>query len=80
MPSNETTSLICVVHVQMLGVAKGCLESVLPYIHDRMAFGQPIADFQVQEYMYPCVIHSRHSAVWLYHVLGYAAPEGPAGY
>ena len=36
-----------VVHMQMLGVAKGCLESVLPYIHDRMAFGQPIADFQV---------------------------------
>ena len=32
---------------QMLGLAKGCLESVLPYIHDRTAFGQPVADFQV---------------------------------
>jgi short/branched chain acyl-CoA dehydrogenase len=35
---------------QMLGVAKGCLESVLPYVHDRMAFGQPIADFQAMQH------------------------------
>lgn len=35
---------------QMIGVAKGCLESVLPYIRDRMAFGQPIADFQAMQH------------------------------
>jgi short/branched chain acyl-CoA dehydrogenase len=35
---------------QMLGLAKGCLESVLPYIHDRQAFGQPVADFQAMQH------------------------------
>ena len=40
----------------MLGLAKGCLESVLPYIHDRQAFGQPVADFQVYTCYY--VIYS----------------------
>jgi short/branched chain acyl-CoA dehydrogenase len=34
----------------MLGLAKGCLESVLPYIHDRQAFGQPVADFQAMQH------------------------------
>ena len=41
---------IIITPLQMIGVAKGCLESVLPYIHERMAFGQPIADFQVYIY------------------------------
>ena len=38
---------VCSVNVQMIGVAKGALDSVIPYLHERMAFGQPIADFQV---------------------------------
>ena len=36
----------------MIGLAKGALESVLPYLHDRVAFGQPVADFQV-----PLLLH-----------------------
>lgn len=35
---------------QMVGLAKGCLESVLPYVHERVAFGQPIADFQAMQH------------------------------
>jgi short/branched chain acyl-CoA dehydrogenase len=31
----------------MLGLAEGCFERTLPYLHQRKQFGQPIATFQV---------------------------------
>eukprot|EP00731_Ephydatia_muelleri_P020430 Em0013g157a len=31
---------------QMLGLAKGALDTTIPYIHERKAFGKKIADFQ----------------------------------
>lgn len=36
---------------QMIGLAKGALETVIPYIHEREAFGQKIADFQAMQHM-----------------------------
>ena len=39
--------------LQMVGLAKGALESVIPYLHEREAFSQKIADFQVSIH---CVI------------------------
>ena len=35
----------------MIGLAKGALETVIPYIHEREAFGQKIADFQAMQHM-----------------------------
>ena len=34
----------------MVGLAKGALESVIPYLHEREAFGQKIADFQTMQH------------------------------
>lgn len=34
-------------HVQMVGLSKGALDSAVAYIHEREAFSQKIADFQV---------------------------------
>lgn len=36
---------------QMIGVAKGALESATSYIHEREAFGQKIADFQAMQHL-----------------------------
>lgn len=36
--------------LQMVGLAKGALESVIPYLHEREAFSQKIADFQVSKH------------------------------
>ena len=48
----------------MVGVAKGALESVIPYIHEREAFGQPIANFQVcvcmHTYKHVCIYTCMH--------------------
>jgi len=30
-----------------LGIMQGCLDVVIPYIHDRKQFGQPIGEFQL---------------------------------
>ena len=30
-----------------LGIMQGCLDAVIPYIHDRKQFGQPIGEFQL---------------------------------
>ncbi len=38
------------VHTQMIGLAKGALEAITPYIHEREAFGQKIADFQAMQH------------------------------
>ena len=46
----------------MLGLAKGCMESVLPYIHDRQAFGQPVADFQVRVLVHVVAVIDRGKA------------------
>lgn len=35
----------------MIGLAKGALEAVIPYIHERKAFGSKIADFQAMQHM-----------------------------
>ena len=35
----------------MLGLAKGALKAVIPYIHEREAFGRKIADFQAMQHM-----------------------------
>ena len=35
----------------MLGVAKGALENTIPYLYEREAFGQKIADFQAMQHM-----------------------------
>ena len=32
---------------QMLGIAEGVLGHTIPYLQERKAFGQPVADFQV---------------------------------
>ena len=32
---------------QMLGIAEGVLGHTVPYLQERKAFGQPVADFQV---------------------------------
>ena len=39
------------IYIQMIGLAKGALESVIPYIHEREAFNQKIADFQAMQHM-----------------------------
>ncbi|XP_064382930.1 short/branched chain specific acyl-CoA dehydrogenase, mitochondrial-like [Halichondria panicea] len=36
---------------QMIGLAKGALNAVIPYLHEREAFGQKIADFQAMQHM-----------------------------
>ena len=63
---------------QMLGVAKGALDSVLPYIlEERKAFGQPVGDFQVLS-----VIgrgggrDGKVRAAYLVSLSGNATPEG----
>ena len=38
-------------NLQMVGVAKGALDSVIPYLHEREAFGRKIADFQAMQHM-----------------------------
>ncbi len=35
----------------MIGLAKGALNAVIPYLHEREAFGQKIADFQAMQHM-----------------------------
>lgn len=35
---------------QMLGLADGAFQSILPYIHERKQFGQPIANFQGMQF------------------------------
>ena len=35
----------------MVGLAKGALETVIPYLHEREAFGRKIADFQAMQHM-----------------------------
>jgi short-chain 2-methylacyl-CoA dehydrogenase len=37
---------------QQLGIAKGCLDVVLPYINDRVQFGKPLMDFQSVQHQY----------------------------
>jgi len=32
----------------MLGLAEGCLNATVPYLHERKQFGQKIWDFQVR--------------------------------
>lgn len=35
----------------MVGLAKGALDAAIPYLHEREAFGQKIADFQAMQHM-----------------------------
>lgn len=35
----------------MIGLAKGALDCVIPYLHEREAFGRKIADFQAMQHM-----------------------------
>ncbi len=35
----------------MIGLAKGALDAIIPYIHEREAFGQKIADFQAMQHL-----------------------------
>ena len=37
--------------LQMVGLAKGALDSAIPYLHEREAFGRKIADFQAMQHM-----------------------------
>jgi isovaleryl-CoA dehydrogenase len=32
-----------------LGIMQGCLETVIPYVHERKQFGQPIGEFQLMQ-------------------------------
>ena len=60
----------------MLGLAEGCLNATVPYLHERKQFGQKIWDFQVrmasshnvyQSYFITKSSRSglsRHSEVW----------------
>jgi len=34
-----------------LGIMAACLDVVLPYVHERMQFGQPISNFQAVQFM-----------------------------
>ena len=58
----------------MVGLAKGALESVIPYLHEREAFSQKIADFQVSKHtsFQPSKsLYHRH-----FHLCEYKAPSG----
>jgi len=37
---------------QMVGLAQGAFNAVMPYLHERKQFGQPIADFQGMRFQY----------------------------
>ena len=43
----------------MLGLAEGCLNATVPYLHERKQFGQKIWDFQVR-------IASSHVSQYVY--------------
>ena len=32
-----------------LGIMQACMDVVLPYVHDRKQFGQPIGEFQIMQ-------------------------------
>lgn len=40
---------------QQVGIAKGCLDIVMPYLQERQQFGQPIGDFQGMQHQYATV-------------------------
>ncbi|KAL7557992.1 hypothetical protein ACA910_000039 [Epithemia clementina (nom. ined.)] len=37
---------------QQIGIAKGCMDVVMPYLQERKQFGQPIGDFQGMQHQY----------------------------
>jgi short-chain 2-methylacyl-CoA dehydrogenase len=40
---------------QQVGIAKGCLDIVMPYLQERQQFGRPIGDFQGMQHQYATV-------------------------
>lgn len=52
---------------QQVGIAKGCFDVVMPYLHERKQFGQAIGDFQAMEHQYANLATEIHAAeVMLY--------------
>jgi short-chain 2-methylacyl-CoA dehydrogenase len=47
---------------QQVGIAKGCLDIVLPYVQERMQFGQPIGQFQGMQHQIARVATEIHAA------------------
>ena len=52
---------------QQVGIAKGCMDIVMPYLFERKQFGQPIGDFQGMQHQYAQLLTEIHAAdVMLY--------------
>lgn len=47
---------------QLVGLAEGCFESTMPYLHERKQFGQSVADFQGMRFQYAQVATEIHAA------------------
>ena len=47
---------------QQIGIAKGCLDIVMPYLFEREQFGQPIGTFQAMQHQYAQLATEIHAA------------------
>jgi len=47
---------------QQIGIAKGCLDIVMPYLQERMQFGSRIGDFQGMQHQYAQIATQVHAA------------------
>ena len=75
--AKQFVSLLSNPAVQMLGLAQGALDAVIPYLSERKQFGRPIGEFQV------CCFHEPSPIiclVYVYHYVGNATHEGSASY
>ena len=47
---------------QQIGIAKGCLDEVFPYLHERKQFGQKLVDMPVMQQQYAQAVTELHAA------------------
>jgi short/branched chain acyl-CoA dehydrogenase len=47
---------------QQIGIAKGCLDAVFPYLHERTQFGQKLVDMPVMQQQYAQAVTELHAA------------------